>query len=255
MNKILNLQKYFLYLVGPFSIIFLWFILTEFKLISPIFLPKPIEVVVSFYNTVLDFTLITDIGFTLYRVSFGFLIATIVGVPIGLLMGYYKKVSNSLEFLVEFFRAIPATALFPLFLLIFGIGDDAKIGISAWAAGLVIVLNSMYGVHLGKENRIKAAKVMKISEWDLFKRVIFPEALPQIFAGLRIGLSFSLIVVIVTEMFIGTNFGLGHRIIDTQLAYRIDEMYMTILVTGIIGFSLNKILQRIENKIIHWKGK
>ena len=255
MNNMKKISTYLTYIVAPLSIVVLWFVLTQFKIVSPIFLPKPYEVVISFYKTIIDGTLPIDIWYTLYRVFFGFSIATIIGVPVGLLMGYSRRVYNSLEFVVEFFRAIPATALFPLFLLIFGIGDDAKIGISAWGAGLVIILNSMYGVHMSKELRLRAAKVMKVKGFDLFRRVIFPEALPQIFTGFCVALSLSLVIVVVTEMFIGTNHGLGHRIIDTQLLYKVDEMYMAILVTGVIGFSLNKVLQKIESNVIHWKGK
>ncbi|MFA6072263.1 MAG: ABC transporter permease [Janthinobacterium sp.] len=255
MNKMKKLSTIFTYTIAPLAIFVLWYVLSEFKFVSPIFLPKPSEVLTAFGASIIDGSLWSDIGFTLYRAFFGFIIAAIVGVPIGLLMGYSKRVYNSLEFVIEFFRAIPATALFPLFLLIFGIGDDAKIAISAWGAGLIIILNSMYGVHMSKELRLKAAKVMNVKGFDLFRWVIFPEALPQIFTGFRVALSLTLVIVVVTEMFIGTNHGLGHRIIDSQLVYRIDDMYMSIFVTGIIGFSLNKILMRIENKIVHWKGK
>jgi NitT/TauT family transport system permease protein len=255
MNSLKFFKKYFIYIVVPISIIVIWYVLTQFKIISPIFLPKPQEVLISFWNAIIDKTLFIDSWQTLYRVFFGFLIAVIIGVPIGLLMGYFKRVYRLLEFFVEFFRAIPATALFPLFLLILGIGDKAKIGIAAWGAGLIIIINSMYGVHMAKELRIKAAKVMKTKGFDLFKKVIFPEALPQIFAGFRVALSITVMIVVVTEMFIGTNHGLGRRIMDAQYSYRIDDMYMSILVTGIMGFLLNKILRKIENKIVHWKGK
>jgi NitT/TauT family transport system permease protein len=248
-------STYCTYLVLPLSLIIVWYIVTQFNAISPIFLPAPQEVVMSFWKSTFHGSLFSDIGHTLYRAFLGFFIAALIGVPLGLLMGYSKRIYNSLEFLIEFFRSIPATALFPLFILLFGIGDSAKIGISAWTAGLVIILNSMYGVHTSKELRLRAAHVMKVRGFYLFRRVIFPEALPQIFTGFRVALSLTLVVVIVTEMFIGTNQGLGHSIIDTQLTYRIDEMYMTILVTGIIGFSLNKLLQWAEQRIIHWRGK
>ena len=135
------------------------------------------------------------------------------------------------------------------------LAQDNSIGISAWGAGLVIILHSMYGVRMSKQLRLRAAKVMKIKGFDLFYRVIFPEALPQIFTGFRVAISLALVIVVVTEMFIGTNLGLGRRIIDNQLSYDIDNMYMNIFMTGFLGFSLNKILQAIENKIVHWKGK
>lgn len=228
-----------------------WELISYFSLVSPLFLASPYDVLVHMG----DITLANDIVHTLYRVLIGFGIAAVIGVPLGLLMGYSSKIYNALEFTVEFFRGIPTTALFPLFLLIFGIGDEAKFAVTAWGAGLVILINSMYGVHLGKELRVRVAKTMKVSGFDLFKKVIFPEALPQIFSGFRVAVSLSLIIVIVTEMFIGTDVGLGKRIIDAQLVYQTADMYAAILITGLIGFILNKLMMLVENKIVHWKGK
>jgi ABC-type nitrate/sulfonate/bicarbonate transport system permease component len=227
-------------IIIPACLIFIWFLVTYFKLVSPLFLASPQNVISQIFTSLADGSLFPDIYYTLYRVAVGFLIAMIIGTPIGLLMGYSPKVYRSLEFIVEFFRSIPATALFPVFLLIFGIGDEAKIAITAWGAGLVIIINSMYGVHLGRELRIKAAKTMKIKGLSLFTKIIFPEALPQILTGYRVAISLSLVIVVVTEMFIGTQHGLGHRIIDAQLVYNTSDMYAGILVTGIIGISLIK---------------
>ncbi|MFZ2299684.1 MAG: ABC transporter permease subunit [Candidatus Moraniibacteriota bacterium] len=199
--------------------------------------------------------MLSDIWHTLYRVLIGFGIAIIIGVPLGLLMGFSSKVYNALEFTVEFFRGIPTTALFPLFLLVFGIGDEAKFAVTAWGAGLVILINSMYGVHLGKELRVRVAKTMKIKGLKLFGKVVFPEALPQIFSGFRVAISLSLVLVVVTEMFIGTEAGLGKRIINAQLVYQTADMYAAIIMTGVIGFILNKIMMFTENRVVHWKGK
>ena len=80
-------------------------------------------------------------------------------------------------------------------------------------------------------------------------------ALPQIFSGFRVAISLSLIIVIVTEMFIGTEAGLGKRIIDAQLVYQTADMYAAILMTSVMGFLLNKIMMFIENRVVHWKGK
>jgi NitT/TauT family transport system permease protein len=218
-------------------------------------LPHPLEVLTSLIDSFINGSILSDIWHTLYRVIIGFGIAAIVGVPLGLLMGYSSKIYNALEFTVEFFRGIPTTALFPLFLLVFGIGDEAKFAVTAWGAGLVILINSMYGVHLGKELRVRVAKTMKIRGFQLFSKVIFPEALPQIFSGFRVAISLSLVLVVVTEMFIGTNAGLGKRILDAQLVYQTADMYAAIIMTGAIGFILNKLMMFVENRVVHWKGK
>jgi len=248
-------NKRFYYILIPLILLCLWQVISSLKLISPLFVAPPYDVLVHLVNSLTDGSMLGDISSTLYRVLVGFGFAVVIGVPLGLLMGYSSKIYNALEFTVEFFRGIPTTALFPLFLLVFGIGDQAKFAVTAWGAGLVILINSMYGVHLGKELRVRVAKTMKVKGFELFRKVIFPEALPQIFSGFRVAISLSLIIVIVTEMFIGTTSGLGKRIIDAQLVYQTADMYAAILMTGAIGFILNKLMMFVENNIVHWKGK
>ncbi|MDO8650362.1 MAG: ABC transporter permease [Candidatus Berkelbacteria bacterium] len=243
------------YILVPIVLLIIWQMIIILGLVSPLFLASPHDVWISFIESLLDGTMLVDISFTLYRVISSFLIAAAIGVPLGLLMGYSKKVYTVLEFTVEFFRGIPTTALFPLFLLIFGIGDQAKIAIAAWGAGLIILINSMYGVHLGKELRVKVAKTMKVKGLTMFEKVILPEALPHIFSGFKVAISISLVIVIVTEMFIGTSTGLGKRIIDAQLVYQTPTMYAAIITTGVIGYSLNKLMMFIESRMVHWKGK
>jgi len=249
------MNKKIYYFIVPTVIIIFWFIITNLNLISPLFLSTPQAVFLEIIRLFSSGEIIPDILSTLYRTFLGFIIACLIGIPIGLLMGYSNKIYSSLEFIVEFFRSIPATALFPLFLLFFGIGDQSKIALTAWTAGLVLIINSMYGVHMSKSLRIKAAKTMNIKGFKLFQKIIFPEALPQIFNGMRIAISLSLIIVIVTEMFIGSNFGLGYRIVNAQLMYKISEMYAIIFITGILGFLINKGFIQTEKKIVHWKGK
>jgi len=248
-------NKKLYYIIVPLIILAVWAILSNLKIISPLFLPTPQAVFLEIGTLFATGVIVPDIFYTLYRVFLGFIIACLIGIPLGLLMGYSDRIYYSLEFIVEFFRSIPATALFPIFILFFGIGDQSKIALTAWAAGLVLIINSMYGVHLGKELRIKSAKTMQISGFTLFQKIIFPEALPQIFTGMRIAVSLSLVIVVVTEMFIGTNFGLGLRIIDAQLVYKIPEMYAAILITGVLGFLINKGFIFAERKTVHWKGK
>ena len=250
----MNNEKIY-YFIIPVAILVIWFSVSNLELISPLFLPTPQVVFLEIIQLFATAEILPDITFTLYRTFLGFIIACLIGIPLGLLMGYSNKIYSSFEFVVEFFRSIPATALFPVFLLLFGIDNQSKIAITAWAAGLVLIINSMYGVHLGKELRIKAAKTMKVKGFTLFQKVVFPEALAQIFSGMRIAISLSLIIVIVTEMFIGTNFGLGRRIIDAQLVYRISEMYATIIIAGILGYLINKGFIFSEKRIVHWRGK
>jgi NitT/TauT family transport system permease protein len=197
----------------------------------------------------------TDIGATLYRTLVSFAFAAVIGVPLGVILGSNEKVYRSLEFLIDFFRSTPSSALIPLFMLIFGITDANKIAIAAFAAVLVILFNSAYGVMNAKKTRLMAAKVMGISRWHIFKDIMLMESLAQTFVGLRTGVSIALVIVIVAEMFIGSETGLGHRIIDAQQVFNIKDMYASILITGALGYLLNLAFLLIEKKTVHWSSK
>jgi len=196
-----------------------------------------------------------DLWATVLRTFYAFLIAFLIGVPLGVLLGSSVPAYRSVEFLIDFFRSTPSSALIPLFMLIFGITDINKIAIAAFAAVLVILFNSAYGVMNAKKTRVMAAKTMGISNFHIFKDVLLMESLPQTFVGLRTGVSLALVIVIVAEMFIGSEAGLGHRIIDAQQVFNIKDMYSSILITGALGYGLNVIFMSIESKLVHWSGK
>lgn len=239
-------------IVGPAILLLLWFIVSLSGLVSSFFLPGPIETLQELARLVATGVIIPDIILTLGRVAVAFVLALVIGLPSGLVLGSSPKSYESLEFVIDFFRSIPATAVFPLFLLIFGITDSSKIAVAAFASVLVILFNTAYGVRHSKKSRVFAAKLMGASKMQIFRSVLFWESLPQTFAGIRIAVSLSLIIIIVTEMFIGTTVGLGRLIIDFQYTYNIRGMYAVILLTGIVGYLINAIFILAERKLIHW---
>lgn len=239
----------------PIAIAVLLWQLATWSNIAPLVIASPYSTAEAWYTLLSNGTLALDCSLTLMRALAGCTIACVIGIPLGLAMGFSDKFYEALEIPVEFFRSIPATALFPAFMLLFGIGDISKIALAGYAAGLTLTLNSMYGVHVGKDLRRRAAQTLGISGFTLFRKIVFPEALPHISAGLRIALSLSLVVVIVSEMFVGSSTGLGKRIIDAQQVYKTDEMCAAILTTGALGFALNRIALAAERRLLHWRGK
>ncbi len=238
-------------ILGPLLLLGLWGMLTEFHVIESFFFPGPKATVAALLH-LLSSNLHKDIIATVVRALQAFGIAAIVGVPFGLLLGKNEKVYRSIEFIIDFFRSMPATALFPLFLLIFGIGSSSKVAVAAFGALLIIMFNTAYGVIHSKKIRILAAKLMGASQWQMFKWIIFWESLPQTFVGLRNGISLTLAIVVVTEMFIGTDVGLGRRIIDSQIVFNIPAMYAAIIMTGVVGYLLNYALLQAEQRVVHW---
>ena len=249
-----NLMK-LLPLIGPIALFLLWSLIIEAKWVKPILLPQPVATVVYMYESFISGSIFGDLFATIKRTFYAFAIATAFGVPLGVILGSNEKIYRCVEFLIDFFRSTPSSALIPLFMLIFGITDINKIAISSFAAILVILFNSAYGVMNAKKTRVNAAITMGIPKRFIFKDVLLMESLPQTFVGLRMGISMALVIVIVAEMFIGSENGLGHRIIDAQQVFNVKEMYSSILITGALGYALNLLFLITEKRVVHWGGK
>lgn len=241
--------------LGPILLFVVWDIAVRTKMVSPILLPLPGDTLATLVQGLWGGTLLTDFGYTLLRTFEAFGIAAIVGVPLGILLGSNLRAYSSVEFLIDFFRSTPSSALIPLFMMIFGVTDLNKVAIAAFASVLVILFNSAYGVMNARKQRVMAARVMGANRWQIFKDVLIWESLQPIFVGLRSGVSMALVIVIVAEMFIGSDNGLGHRIIDSQQVLNVRDMYASILLAGALGYALNIFFLLSERRIVHWSGR
>ena len=250
-----RLRRAMEFVVGPAMLIAVWWVAYAGTLVDPHLLPSPFATLADTAKNIVSGAMTRDFLQTLLRVIYAFAVAAAAGVPVGIALGANQSIYRSLEFLIDFFRSTPATAMFPLFLLLFGLGEFSKIAVAAFAAWLVIVFNVAYGVMNARQTRMLAARSMGASRLRIFRDVIFFETLPQTFVGLRTAVSVALVVVIVAEMFIGAVDGLGHRIIDAQISYQLTDMYGSILVAGAMGYGANLFFLIIEKQFIHWSGR
>lgn len=241
--------------VGPVALFVVWDLVVRAGLIKVILLPTPSATLYALVTGLAGGPLLMDFAVTLVRTLEAFLIAAVVGVPLGVLLGSNEKAYRSVEFLIDFFRSTPSSALIPLFLLIFGVSDINKVAIAAFGAVLIVLFNSAYGVINARKQRVMAAKVMGASRWQIFKDVLVWESLQPTFVGLRSAVSMALVIVIVAEMFIGSDNGLGHRIIDAQQVLNVKSMYAAILAAGALGYALNVLFLVAERRIVHWSGR
>ena len=253
-RKTADLAK-FLPIVGPVILVLIWDIVVRFGLIKAILLPPPADTIVALVSGMLGGPLLFDFWVTLYRTLVAFGIAVVLGMPLGIALGSNERAYRSVEFVIDFFRSRPASALIPLFLLIFGTSDINKIAIACFGAWLLVVFNCAYGVINARKQRIAAAKVMGASRWQIFKDVLIWESLQASFVGLRSAVSMALVIVVVAEMFIGSESGLGHKIINAQQVMNTKMMYAAIMSAGILGYALNVAFLAIERKIVHWSGR
>ncbi|MDM0007547.1 ABC transporter permease [Variovorax sp. J22G73] len=241
--------------IGPVVLFIAWDLVVRLGFIKPILLPTPADTIAALLTGLAGGPLLTDFVMTVWRTLQAFLIAAVVGVPLGVLLGSNERAYRSVEFLIDFFRSTPSSALIPLFLLIFGVSDVNKVAIAAFGALLIVVFNSAYGVMNARKQRVMAARVMGASRWQVFKDVLIWESLQPSFVGLRSAVSMALVIVIVAEMFIGSDTGLGHRIIDAQQVLNVKSMYAAILAAGALGYALNILFLIAERRIVHWSGR
>ncbi len=241
--------------VGPVLLFIVWDLAVRSGYIKAILMPSPFDTLMTLINGLAGGPLLKDFVVTLWRAFQAFSIAAIVGVPLGVVLGSSEKAYRSVEFLIDFFRSTPSSALIPLFLMIFGVSDINKVAIAAFGALLIVVFNSAYGVINARKQRVMAAKVMGASNWQIFKDVLVWESLQPTFVGLRSAVSMSLVIVIVAEMFIGSDSGLGNRIINSQQVMNVKSMYAAILAAGGLGYALNIFFLVAEKRIVHWSGR
>ena len=241
--------------IGPIVLFIVWDLVVRLGFIKPILLPTPADTLVALVTGLAGGPLLTDFAVTVWRTVQAFLIAAVIGVPLGVLLGSNERLYRSVEFLIDFFRSTPSSALIPLFLLIFGVSDVNKVAIAAFGAFLIVIFNSAYGVINARKQRVMAARVMGASRWRVFKDVLIWESLQPSFVGLRSAVSMALVIVIVAEMFIGSDAGLGNRIINAQQVLNVKSMYAAILAAGALGYALNILFLVAERRIVHWSGR
>jgi len=247
--------KPFLPLVGVAGLLAVWALATSLQWVDPVLLPSPVETGKALWKGMDGGALGHDFVKTVYRTAASTAIAAVIAIPLGIVLGASEKVYRSLEFVIDFFRSTPASAMFPLFLILFGVGDETKISVAAFGAILVILFNVAYGVMNARKTRLLAAKVMGASRLRVLFDVMLLESLPQTFVGLRNGVSLALVIIVVAEMFIGSQDGLGHSVFEAEQLFDMPRMYAAIFAAGVLGYGLNLLFLLIERRFVHWSGK
>jgi sulfonate transport system permease protein len=247
--------KPFLPIWGVVGLLAVWSFVTWQNWIDPVLLPSPLSTSHALWQGMYGGPLGFDFVKTVYRTAASTAIAAVIAIPLGIVLGSSEGLYGSLEFVIDFFRSTPASAMFPLFLVLFGVGDETKISVAAFGAILVILFNVAYGVINARKIRLLAAKVMGASRPRVLFDVMLLESLPQTFVGLRNGVSLALVIIVVAEMFIGSQDGLGHSVFEAQQLFDMPRMYAAIFAAGALGYGLNLMFLVIERRFVHWSGK
>jgi NitT/TauT family transport system permease protein len=241
-----------LYLISPIALIVVWQALLMLGIGDRRFVPAPTDIARRFVTLTASGELEWNVAVMLYRVFVGYFIGAVPAVAVGLLMAMFKPVRIFFDPLIAALFPIPKIALMPLLLLAFGFGDASKIALVAIAVFFPVVVNTYVGAANIEKIYWDVAKNYGASQMVMFRRIVFFGALPTIFAGLRIALAVSFIVLVASE-FVATKSGIGYLIWNSWELLQVDVMFVGIVTIGVLGLITSVLFQELERWAVPWK--
>ncbi len=238
---------------GPVVLLTIWEILSRTRTINPLFWPPPSSLWVTTRVLIEKQDLFGDIRISLFRILAGFVVGTVPGIILGLAMGLFWPVRVFFMPLAAAIYAVPKIAILPLVIIALGIGEASKIAVVALSIFFLVVLNTVSGVLELDPTYRDVASNLGANRFKLFWTVALPGALPSIFTGMRLALGFALIVIVGTE-FLAADKGIGHMIWQNYQTLRIRQMFVGLIVTGVMGWFLNLLLTIIERFAMPWRS-
>ncbi len=239
-------------IVSPLALVVIWQIMNWLNMLDARFVPSPITIGQGAYKLVESGELWVHMYASLWRLSVGFLVGAVPGIIIGLVMGLSRWVRAALDPIVSATYPIPKIAILPLIMLLFGIGDASKIAVVAIAVVFLVLINTMVGVMTIDSVYFDVAKNYGAPWQKMFTRLIIPGALPLIFAGLRLGVGVSLIVIVAAE-FVAAKSGIGYLIWTSWETLIIENMFVGIIVITMLGVVSTIVLREVERAVIPWR--
>jgi len=238
---------------GIVTLAVVWEVLPRVGLVDAYFIPPLSQVLEAWWQLVVSGELWRHLQASLIRSGAGFLLATVLAIPLGAAVAWYRPVREFFQPVLEVFRNTAALALLPVFTLLFGLGETSKIAIITYACFFPILLSTIAGVATVDPQLLRSARVLGLSPVATFRKVIFPAAVPTIFTGIRIAGAASILVLIAAEM-VSAKAGLGVLILYAQYHFLIPKMYAAILATTLLGLAVNYSLVALERRFSRWRA-
>jgi taurine transport system permease protein len=237
---------------------FIWWLVTAMGWVKPLFVPSPQAVFGKFIAIWNDgFTgtpFLEHLGVSTLRVFGAFLLACVIGLPLGLAMGMSPLMRGLFDPPIEFYRPIPPLAYLPLMIIWFGIGETSKILLIFLSVFAPVVLGARSGVKSAAIEQIHAAYSFGASRWQVMRYVIMPSALPEILTAMRIGIGFGWTTLVAAEMVAATK-GLGYMVLSASQFLQTPVVIMGIFVIAIIAFAFDLLMRFVERRLVPWKGR
>jgi NitT/TauT family transport system permease protein len=238
-------------IISPLLLLLLWEITVRLGILDMRFFPPPTRIFRVMAEMVASGELFEHLFISLQRIVFGFLIGSIPGIVLGMLVGWFRGVRAFLDPIIAATYPIPKISLLPLLLVIFGLGEASKVATVAIAGFFLVLISTAHGVRVIDPVLIQAAENYGASGWKLFRNVILPASLPSIFTGLRLSLGVSLLIIVAAE-FVAANKGLGFLIWISWSTLSVGKMYVGLVVIGFLGILFTNGLEYLGRKLMPW---
>lgn len=234
-----------------------WQLVTTFQLVAPLYLPSPATVLQNLQTLVTvglaQQTLFNDVWISIARVGVGFLAAVVIGVPVGILMGWNDVIFEIIDPFIQFIRPVPPLAYIPLLVVWLGIGEVPKVVLILIGTLPVILISTVSGVRSTPVQRIRVAQCLGANPFQLFFYTVLPSALPEIFTGMRVGIGIAWSCLVAAELIAATA-GLGWLVEYAGQNLQVGIIFVGIIVIGLSGYLMELVIRAVEKVVVPWKG-
>lgn len=241
-------------ILSPIVLLLIWEMVGRLGWIDQRFFPVPSAIISEFVALLGTGELFSNLGWTVQRVAIGFVFGAIPAIMLGLMMGLSPLMMAAIRPIVAAIYPIPKVALFPLIMLIFGLGETSKWVIVAIGVFFQVFFSTLAGVAHIEQIYLDVAKNFGASRWQAYRWIAMPAALPFIFTGCQLGIGMALIVVVVAEQF-GTKVGLGYMIWRSWQVFEVRDMFVGLMMVALLGYCIQLAMGALEGWVIRWKPK
>lgn len=238
--------------LSPIALLLIWEIAARAGWVDQRFFPAPSAIVRAFWDAITTGVLLHHLKITLWRVLLGTLIGGVPAVLIGLAMGLWRWLRLTLDPIIAATYPLPKSALFPLLLLIFGLGEGSKVSMVAIGVFYLAVTNAMEGVLAISPVYFDVAKTFGARRWDVIRTVALPGAMPLVLAGLRLGVGTGVILGVLAEM-LGARDGLGYLLWSAWQTFSVSSLWATLFVTAVLGFASVQLVDFLRRVLVPWQ--
>jgi ABC-type nitrate/sulfonate/bicarbonate transport system permease component len=233
------------------GLLIVWELVAQARLINPLVVPPLSRILGVFSDLVWSGQIPLQVASSMKRAAAGYIMAAVVFIPLGILMGLSQSVYRLFEVIVEMLRPVPPPVMIPVAMLFFGLEDEMKIFVIFFSCAWPILLNTLDGTRNVDRVLLNTARTFGLSRRKIIWNIILPAASPQIVTGLKVSLPITLILVVISEM-VGSTDGIGYFILDSQRRFRVAQMYAGMLTLAILGYALNQFFNVLYRLLMPW---